>query len=87
MGSEYGEIAASSANALVGVWSIHDNGNVAPRWTIGGPNGILRQARGVAIDPEHKTVFVSDRCCFNEAFRIKMVIAGKGFGNKGGTSI
>jgi hypothetical protein len=60
-GSEYGEIAADSDKSFVGVWSIHDNGDVAPRWTIGGPKGILRAARGVAISPDHKTVFVSDK--------------------------
>jgi len=47
--------------AFVGVWSEHDNGDVPPRWTIGGPNGILRQTRGVAIDPKHKTVIISDK--------------------------
>jgi len=60
-GSDYGEIDESSERAFVGVWSIDDNGNVPPRWTIGGPNGILRQARGVAVDPKHKTVIVSDK--------------------------
>ncbi len=45
----------------VGIWSIHDNGNVAPRWTIGGPGGMLRKPRGIAFDPENKTVMVSDK--------------------------
>ncbi len=49
------------ATAFVGVWSEHDSGDVAPRWTIGGPNGILRQTRGVALDPKHKLVIVSDK--------------------------
>ena len=61
-GSDYGETGAPfSERAMVGVWSIYDNGDVPPRWTIGGPNGILRQARGVAVDPKHKTVLVSDK--------------------------
>ncbi len=47
--------------AFVGVWSIHDSGDVPPRWTIGGPNGMLRNPRGVALDPKHKTVMVSDK--------------------------
>ncbi|HEY7679143.1 MAG TPA: hypothetical protein VIC04_01400 [Terriglobia bacterium] len=45
----------------VGVWSIYDNGEVPPRWTIGGPNGLLSDARGVAVDPKSKTVIVSDK--------------------------
>jgi hypothetical protein len=60
-GSEYGEVANFSPHSFVGVWSIFDQGDVPPRWTIGGPNGILRQVRGVTLDPKHKTVIVSDR--------------------------
>lgn len=60
-GSEFGEISESSENSLVGVFSIYDNGNIAPHWTIGGPNGILRQARGVTLDVKNKTVIVSDK--------------------------
>jgi hypothetical protein len=47
--------------AFVGVWSEHDNGDVPARWTIGGPNGVLRQTRGVAVDPKHKTIIISDK--------------------------
>ena len=60
-GSDYGEITMNSTRSFVGVWSIDDNGDVAPRWTIGGPNGILRQARGVTLDVKNKTVIVSDK--------------------------
>ena len=60
-GSEFGEHAESSPRSFVGVWSIYDNGNVAPHWTIGGPNGVLKEARGVALDPKHKEIFVSDK--------------------------
>jgi hypothetical protein len=45
----------------VGVWSVFDEGDAAPRWTIGGPNGLLSDARGVAVDPKSKTVMVSDK--------------------------
>jgi DNA-binding beta-propeller fold protein YncE len=45
----------------IGVWSIYDKGEVAPRWTIGGPNGLLRDVCGVAIDPRNKNVIVSDK--------------------------
>jgi hypothetical protein len=50
-----------SEESFIGVWHMRDNGDVMPRWTIGGPNGILRQARGVVLDPKHKTVIVSDK--------------------------
>ncbi len=45
---------------FVGIWSIHDNGNVAPRWMIGGPRSGLKKPRGVALDPENKEVIVAD---------------------------
>jgi hypothetical protein len=45
----------------VGVWSVEDHGEVRPRYTIGGPNGILVEPRGVTVDPKHKTVIVSDK--------------------------
>jgi hypothetical protein len=46
---------------FVGVWSIHDRGDVPPRWMIGGPKGMLVQIRGVALDPKNKSVMVSDK--------------------------
>jgi hypothetical protein len=51
----------SSDLGYVGVWSINDNGDVPPRWTIGGPKGMLRDTRGVAIDAKHKNVIISDK--------------------------
>ncbi len=45
----------------VGVWSIHDEGVVAPRWTIGGPNGFLKDTRGVAVDSKNQNVIVTDK--------------------------
>ena len=45
---------------FVGVWSIHDNGNVPPRWKIGGPKSELIRPRGVALNPKHKEVMVAD---------------------------
>ena len=53
--------ALASATAYVGVWSIDDSGDVPPQWTIAGPNGMLRQGRGVTLDPENKTVIISDK--------------------------
>jgi hypothetical protein len=45
----------------VGVWSIDDDGPVPPRYTIGGPGGVLRDPRGVTIDPKNKSVIVSEK--------------------------
>ena len=51
----------ASDQSYVGIWSIHDNGNVAPHWTIGGPQGLLRQPRGLVLDPKNKNLIVSDK--------------------------
>jgi hypothetical protein len=52
----------SSDESFVGVWNyVEDKGDVPPRWTIGGPKGMLRQPRGVALDPKNKAVIVSDK--------------------------
>lgn len=51
----------ASDRSYVGVWSIDDNGDVPPQWTIGGPKGMLRQPRGLTLDPKNKTVIVSDK--------------------------
>ncbi len=45
----------------VGVWSVYDDGDAPPRLTIGGPNLLLKDARGIAIDVENEHVIVSDK--------------------------
>jgi len=45
----------------VGVWSVFDNGEVAPRYTIGGPNSLLKDVRGIALDAKSKVVYISDK--------------------------
>ena len=47
--------------AFVGAWSINDNGDVPPKWTIGGPQGVLKQPRGVDLDVKNKSIVVSDK--------------------------
>lgn len=54
-------VERNSPTDFVGVWSEHDNGDVAPRWTIGGPNQLLRQVRGIALIPQSKDLIVSDK--------------------------
>jgi len=54
-----GEMA--NPESFVGVWNINDNGDVPPKYTIGGPHGVLIMPRGVTVDPVHKTLMVSDK--------------------------
>lgn len=58
-GGEYAGLA--SDEAFVGIWSTSDNGDVPPKWTIGGPYGVLQMPRGIALDPKNKSVLVSDK--------------------------
>jgi hypothetical protein len=51
----------ASEESFVAVWSVQDEGEVPPRWKIGGPKGMLRQPRGVVLDPKNKTLIVSDK--------------------------
>lgn len=45
---------------FVGVWSIHDNGDVPPRWFIGGPKSQMKKPRGVALNAKNKELIVAD---------------------------
>jgi hypothetical protein len=47
--------------SFVGVWSVKDDGDVPPRWTIGGPNADLIRPRGVVLDPKNSALIVSDK--------------------------
>ena len=58
-GRDSGELV--SDGSFVGVWNIDDNGDVPPRWTIGGPKGILQMVRGVAVNSKHKELIVTDK--------------------------
>ena len=46
--------------AFVGIWSVNDNGDVPPRWKIGGPKSMIKKPRGLALDPKNKTIIVAD---------------------------
>jgi hypothetical protein len=41
------------------VWSIDDNGDVPPQWTVG--KGMLRESRGLTIDAKNKTIIIADK--------------------------
>ena len=57
---EGGLIFVTQQTGYVGVWSIDDNGAIPPRFTVGGPKGILEKPRGLDIDPKHNAVIVSE---------------------------
>jgi hypothetical protein len=46
--------------AFVGVWSLFDDGDVPPKWVIGGPKSKLKKPRGVALDAKNKEIIVAD---------------------------
>lgn len=47
-------------NTFVGIWSINDNGDVPPRWKLGGPKSTLLKPRGVTLDAKNKEIIVAD---------------------------
>jgi len=58
---EGGLIFVVQQAGYVGVWGIDDNGEVPPRYTVGGPKGMLQKPRGLDLDPKHNAVIVSDK--------------------------
>ena len=51
---------AEPEGVYIGVWSIKDNGDVPPRWKIGGPKSMIKKPRGVALNPRNKEIIVAD---------------------------
>jgi hypothetical protein len=47
-------------NIFIGVWSIYDDGDVPPRWRIGGTDTLLKNPRGVVVNAQRKEVIVAD---------------------------
>lgn len=45
--------------AFTGIWSIDDNGDVPPQWTLG--KGMLQQSRGLTVDAANKVVIIADK--------------------------
>jgi DNA-binding beta-propeller fold protein YncE len=56
-----GLVFTTQQTGYVAVWSLDDNGDVPPRFTVGGPNGLLQKPRGLDLDPKHNAVIVSDK--------------------------
>lgn len=57
-GDSYGK--PEPEGVFVGVWSIHDDGDVPPRWKLAGPRSTLKKPRGVALNPKDKEIIVAD---------------------------
>lgn len=45
---------------FVGGWSIHDHGDVPPRWKIAEPKTLLKGPSGVVLGPKYREVYVAD---------------------------
>ncbi len=45
---------------FVGVWNLDDNGDVPPKYRIFGDETTLKKPFGLALNPEHKEIYVSD---------------------------
>ncbi len=45
---------------FVGMWSLDDDGDVAPKWTITGKQTGLKKPFAVALNPEQKELYVTD---------------------------
>lgn len=54
------DLDSEPPGVFVGVWSVNDGGNVAPRWKLAGPNSRLKKPRGVALNPRSKELIVAD---------------------------
>jgi hypothetical protein len=54
-----GELASNEA--YLGIWNVEDEGDVPPRWRVGGPNGVFQMPRGVTIDAKNKSIIASDK--------------------------
>jgi hypothetical protein len=51
--------SAEEAQTFIGVWSIDDSGDVAPRYTIA--HNLLKEFRNLTIDPKNRTVMIADK--------------------------
>jgi hypothetical protein len=57
----YGPGELGTEDSYFAVYSLKNLGDSPPLWKFGGPHGIVRQPRGVALDPTHKDVIVTDK--------------------------
>jgi hypothetical protein len=62
-GSPVNVQTAEEAQSLIGVWTVDDDGDVAPRYITA--TNFFIGVRTLAIDPKHKTVMASDKTANN----------------------
>jgi hypothetical protein len=55
--------SAEEAQTVLGVWTVDDDGDVAPRYITG--TKFFKGLRTLAIDSKHKTVIASDKTANN----------------------
>ena len=56
-----GDAGRTQGSGYIAVWNINDNGDVPPKWKIGGPGGPFLEPRGVTLNPKHKEIIASDK--------------------------
>jgi DNA-binding beta-propeller fold protein YncE len=54
------DLESEPPGIFIGVWSVEDSGDVAPRWKIAGPRSRMKKPRGVALNPAAKEIIVAD---------------------------
>jgi len=52
--------AMEPPRVFVGMWSLDDDGDIAPKWTITGKQTGLKKPFAVALNPENKEIYVTD---------------------------
>ncbi len=57
-GDSYGILEPEGV--FIGVWSINDDGDVPPRWKLGGPGSVMKKSRGIALNPKNKELIIAD---------------------------
>jgi len=51
--------SAAEAQTFIGVWTVDDDGDAPPRYTIG--HNIFKELRNLTVDPKHKTLLAADK--------------------------
>jgi DNA-binding beta-propeller fold protein YncE len=59
-GRGVGTDAMEPPRVFVGVWSLDDDGDVAPKWAITGDQTTLKKPFAVALNPDQKELYVTD---------------------------
>ena len=55
------QVTRNIGESFVGIWNYTDNGDIAPKAVIKGPDTMLIAPRGAALDVQHQEIFVIDK--------------------------